>query len=106
MIDNGGFSNGGYISSPGGQASDEIPAMLSSCYEPGTATDENRELILDRLRAEYLRAGNRLSDYVKYLCPGPHKPTQHRDARPPWCKACGRTATGGLVPSRHQARYS
>ena len=23
-----------------------------------------------------------------------HRPVQHRDARPPWCKACGLTADG------------
>jgi len=38
-----------------------------------------------------------LQDFVKKLCPGEHNPTQHRDAKPPWCKACGRTARGLLI---------
>ncbi len=31
-------------------------------------------------------------------CPA-HHPIQHRDALPPWCRACGRTADGA-VPTR------
>lgn len=30
---------------------------------------------------------------VATTCPD-HKPVQHRDARPPWCRSCGKTADG------------
>ena len=26
-----------------------------------------------------------------------HKPVQHRDRKPPWCHACGRTVDGRMV---------
>lgn len=29
-------------------------------------------------------------------CPGEHRVTQHRDARPPWCNECGRDNEGNL----------
>lgn len=32
--------------------------------------------------------------HVAALCPGVHKPVQHRDGRPPWCSACQRTIDG------------
>lgn len=41
----------------------------------------------DRAEADLYRA-------VVNACPGPHKPTQHRDGNPPWCAACGRTGRG------------
>lgn len=29
-----------------------------------------------------------------------HRPTQHRDGKPPWCRACGLDAAGTKPPSR------
>ena len=31
-----------------------------------------------------------------------HKPTQHRDGKEPWCKACGLTAANQEPTSRHR----
>lgn len=31
---------------------------------------------------------------VVVMCGGDHKPVQHRDAREPWCRNCGRTKDG------------
>lgn len=28
-----------------------------------------------------------------------HKPMQHRDGKPPWCRTCGRDATGRVPVS-------
>ena len=38
-----------------------------------------------------------LRDLVGELCPGPHRAVQHRDRKPPWCEACGRTERGRVV---------
>lgn len=50
--------------------------------------------VLTLLRAEVNRAEQALKDMVVEKCPGPHKPIQHRDHRPPWCQTCGRTTRG------------
>lgn len=41
-----------------------------------------------------------LSALLLASCPGPHRYVQHRDGRPPWCRACGYTAAGDPVESR------
>lgn len=33
------------------------------------------------------------------VCSG-HKPVQHRDGKPPWCKKCGLTAHGKVPVSK------
>ena len=38
-----------------------------------------------------------LNRHVRDACPGVHRPVQHRDMRPPWCRACGRDALGRQV---------
>ena len=47
---------------------------------------ELRDLI-DNLSGE-------LALMVAQACPGAHMPTQHRDARPPWCNHCRRDDRG------------
>lgn len=44
-------------------------------------------------------ARQRLADLLTAACPGPHRFVQHRDHRPPWCKACRYTAIGQPVPT-------
>lgn len=55
-------------------------------------TEDDHALLL--LRREANLAEQRLKDTVAEKCPGPHKPVQHRDHRPPWCQVCGRTTRG------------
>lgn len=55
--------------------------------------NEDDEVLL-LLRKEANRAEQALKDAVAEKCPGPHKPIQHRDHRPPWCRVCGRTTRG------------
>lgn len=45
--------------------------------------------------AEVWASANRAEELIAGNCPGPHAYVQHRDRRPPWCRACGYTA-GGL----------
>lgn len=52
---------------------------------------------LDRRRRRLDSAQNRLLDAVARACPGTHRPVQHRDRKPPWCKECGRTTYGQHV---------
>lgn len=35
-----------------------------------------------------------LAGLILSVCPGPHRPVQHRDHRPAWCRVCGYTTTG------------
>lgn len=35
-----------------------------------------------------------------------HKPVQHRDGKPPWCKLCGLTADGKTPISRFDKKES
>ena len=60
----------------------------------GFMTDQADQAELDRLRLQGARAQARLLKAVASACPGPHRPAQHRDRKPPWCKRCGRTADG------------
>ncbi|GAA0528593.1 hypothetical protein GCM10010172_06480 [Paractinoplanes ferrugineus] len=46
------------------------------------------------MRKNINTAQMQLAAMVMTACPGPHRPTQHRDRKPPWCSACGRTADG------------
>lgn len=41
-----------------------------------------------------------LANDVADACPGPHRVVQHRDHKPPWCRACRRTAYGLPIPAR------
>lgn len=51
--------------------------------------------------AEAVRATRqRLANLLTERCPGPHRFVQHRDHRPPWCRACRYTAGGQPVPPR------
>lgn len=43
------------------------------------------------------KARAELSKFVHDHCPGPHRLVQHRDGRPPWCKACRRNRRGGRI---------
>lgn len=52
---------------------------------------------IDETRATMQDAEARLIAAIEDACPGPHKPVQHRDGLPPWCKACRRTRTGTAV---------
>ena len=58
----------------------------------GTRKPDQAEL--DRLRLQLEIAHVRLLEAVWSACPGPHRPVQHRDRKPPWCRECGRTADG------------
>lgn len=51
----------------------------------------------DALRAEAMEARAALEHAVADACGEGHKPTQHRDARPPWCRRCGMTADGRIA---------
>jgi hypothetical protein len=51
------------------------------------------ELILKAREAIKL-AEQLILQTIELVCPGPHKPFQHRDMKPPWCSACGYTNTG------------
>ena len=42
----------------------------------------------------------KLEQLILDACPGPHAYVQHRDRRPPWCKACRYTRSGHLIPER------
>ena len=56
------------------------------------------ERVLQTLRHEFAISEARLGEYVADHCPGPqHRVVQHRDAKPPWFKACGRTGLGTRV---------
>lgn len=55
-------------------------------------TDADEAIEAARLRAE--RAALRLRNLVAAECPGTHVTIQHRDHKPPWCPACGRTNDG------------
>lgn len=50
-----------------------------------------------KLRAELNRAEHELLVAVRDACPGPHRPTQHRDGKRPWCKSCGRDSLGNQI---------
>ncbi|TDT31122.1 hypothetical protein [Naumannella halotolerans] len=52
---------------------------------------------LDYLREEADGAEGKLFLETDRVCPGAHDATQHRDGKPPWCKACGRTNRGVLI---------
>lgn len=54
----------------------------------------------DALRDVADKAETALRCAVIEACPGPHHPVQHRDRKPPWCAACGRTARGVEVGGR------
>lgn len=58
-----------------------------------------QEELLAELRLEHKLTLDALLTLVEAMCPGPHKPVLHRDHKPPWCKACRRTALGDLVSS-------
>lgn len=49
------------------------------------------------LRSRADAAERALRESVEAHCLRPHNPTQHRDGKPPWCEACGRTARGVLI---------
>lgn len=56
---------------------------------------------IDALRKRRDNAQRRLIETVEGSClgvlGGGHQPRQHRDGKPPWCGACGRTADGLLA---------
>lgn len=52
---------------------------------------------IDEARVRVDRDEIALRDLVRELCPGPHRVVQHRDGKPSWCRACGRTARGVVV---------
>lgn len=56
---------------------------------------EYAKLLHLRIKAD--QAEQTLLIAVAAVCPGPHKPTQHRDMRPRWCKVCGLTTRGVLA---------
>lgn len=58
-----------------------------------SAADEK----IAELQQATVAADEALRAAVLEACPGEHHPVQHRDRRPPWCKACGRTARGVLA---------
>ncbi|KQY58341.1 hypothetical protein ASD11_01350 [Aeromicrobium sp. Root495] len=66
----------------------EVRAEIQAARPPGYRPD------LDELRANAAVAARELRDHVAATCPGDHEPKQHRDRRPPWCKACGRDWSG------------
>lgn len=43
------------------------------------------------------KAAAHLTQLLRKYCPGPHKPVQHRDHKPPWCNACRRTSDGWQI---------
>ena len=43
---------------------------------------------------EALKAVHRL---LKEHCPGPHRPMQHKDNLPPYCRYCRRTTNGRRI---------
>jgi hypothetical protein len=49
---------------------------------------------LHDLQEQYIAARGDLLRAVQALCSGEHHPTQHRDAKPPWCDICGRDELG------------
>ena len=50
--------------------------------------------VIAEMRAQAVQLQVELDRAVYEACPGPHLPRQHRDGRPPWCTACGYTASG------------
>lgn len=53
--------------------------------------------VLQTLRDEFAISEARLGEHVADHCPGPHRVVQHRDAKPAWCRTCGRTWDGHVV---------
>jgi hypothetical protein len=49
------------------------------------------------LSADIRRSQESLAALLLAVCPGPHRLVQHRDRRPPWCKACRYTSDGRQV---------
>lgn len=46
-------------------------------------------------RGAFYEAKDTLYRLVDQTCPAEHhRPVQHRDRKPPWCEACGRSALG------------
>ncbi|WP_010541883.1 hypothetical protein [Dietzia alimentaria] len=63
-------------------------------------TDESPEQLgIDLYRSQLDMREAELIKVVRDLCPGKlkHRPVQHRDARPPWCRHCGRSWRGEKV---------
>jgi hypothetical protein len=58
-----------------------------------TETDDT----IDAAAARAMRAHDRLHKLMAAHCPGPHEFVQHRDGRPPWCRACHRINDGRWV---------
>jgi hypothetical protein len=56
-----------------------------------TPSEEQR---LHELRERYHATRTELLVAVRGLCPGRHRPVQHRDRKPPWCDTCGRDQLG------------
>lgn len=60
--------------------------------------ERNEEKHLAMLRLEYQSARSALLAQIDKMCPSEHHaPVVHRDDKPSWCNACGRTKLGVLV---------
>lgn len=61
-------------------------------------TPEEWDALLDAKRERIGRSERVLMELVSEACPaGMHRPRAHRDSRPPWCDACGRSIRGVRV---------
>lgn len=65
---------------------------------PGDAAEATVRVAFDLANA--LRKAADEIDAQQIPADHEHKPVQHRDGKPPWCKGCGLTAEGRVPVSR------
>src|SRR5699024_2573364 len=74
---------------------DEIAAALSQATDDGASrTYEYADAVLALLADQPTVDGARPWEHEG------HKPVQHRDGKPPWCRECGYTSPAPAIPAR------
>ncbi len=79
----------------------EEAALLHRLGAAGTTEPPDMAATLEELREAAANARAELAAAVVAACPGEHRPVQHRDMRPPWCRVCGRGADGAIYKRLH-----